>query len=55
VYVLAVPTVSDTVIGEDAPEMTVVLEDVAVKVVIAFPPVAFAVKTTPMFAEPVYA
>jgi hypothetical protein len=31
-----------------------VLEEVAVKVVIDFPPVAPAVKTTPMFAEPVY-
>jgi hypothetical protein len=47
--------VSEIVIGEDAPEMAVVLEDVAVKVVMAFPPVAFVVNTTPIFAEPVYA
>jgi hypothetical protein len=55
VYVLEIPTVSEIVIGEVAPETVVALEDVAVKVVIDFPPVAPAVKTTPMFAEPVYA
>jgi hypothetical protein len=49
------PTVSEIVMGEVAPETTVVLEEVAVKVVIDFPPVPPAVNTTPIFAEPVYA